>query len=116
MPRLTFGRVALVGDAAFVARPHVGTAVTKAAQDAQALADALAGAEGNIEGALASYESSRKQAGSELVARGRRLGAHLEPMQLQSGNNTLGERARPSIETLLREYGPGSIANWPFGD
>jgi len=114
VPRLTFGRVALVGDAAFVARPHVGTAVTKAAQDAQALADALAGAEGNLEGALASYESSRKQAGSELVARGRRLGAHLEPMQ--SGNNTLGERARPPIETLLREYGPGSIANWPFGD
>jgi hypothetical protein len=63
---------------------------------------------------LASYESSRKQAGSELVARGRRLGAHLEPMQ--SGNDTLGERARPPIETLLREYGPGSIANWPFGD
>jgi 2-polyprenyl-6-methoxyphenol hydroxylase-like FAD-dependent oxidoreductase len=111
VPRLTFGRVALVGDAAFVARPHVGTAVTKAAQDAQALADALAGAEGNIEGALASYESSRKQAGSELVARGRRLGAHLEPMQ--SGNDT---RVRPPIETLLREYGPGSIANWPFGD
>ena len=30
-PRMTFGRVALVGDAAFVARPHVGTGVTKAA-------------------------------------------------------------------------------------
>jgi hypothetical protein len=42
------------------------------------------------------------------------LGAHLEPMQ--SGNDILGGRARPLIETLLREYGPGSIANWPFGD
>jgi len=114
VPRLTFGRVALVGDAAFVARPHVGTAVTKAAQDAQALADALAGAEGNIEEALASYESSRKQAGRELVARGRRLGAHLEPMQY--GHDRLGERARPPIETLLRDYGPGSIVKWPFGE
>jgi len=39
---MTFGRVALVGDAGlFVARPHVGTGVTKAALDAQALADAL---------------------------------------------------------------------------
>jgi 2-polyprenyl-6-methoxyphenol hydroxylase-like FAD-dependent oxidoreductase len=114
VPRLTFGRVALVGDAAFVARPHVGTAVTKAAQDAQALAAALVGAEGNIEAALASYENSRKQAGSELVARGRRLGAHLEPKQ--PDNDTLGERARPPIDILLREYGPGNIANWPFGD
>ena len=40
-PQLVFGRVALVGDAAFVARPHVGMGVTKAAGDAVALADAL---------------------------------------------------------------------------
>ena len=34
-------RVALVGDAAFVARPHVGLGVTKAAGDAVALVDAI---------------------------------------------------------------------------
>ena len=33
-PRTVFGRVALLGDAAFVARPHVGAGVTKAALDA----------------------------------------------------------------------------------
>src|SRR5438552_3957613 len=33
-PRLAFGRVALLGDAAFVARPHVGMGAIKAAQDA----------------------------------------------------------------------------------
>ena len=76
---MTFGRVALVGDAAFVARPHVGTGVTKAALDAQALADALAGSAGNLTGALADYERARKQSGSQLVARGRAVGAHLEP-------------------------------------
>ena len=32
-PRIAFGRVAIVGDAAFVARPHVGAGVTKAAID-----------------------------------------------------------------------------------
>ena len=38
---MAFERVALVGDAAFVARPHVGAGVAKAAQDALALVRAL---------------------------------------------------------------------------
>jgi 2-polyprenyl-6-methoxyphenol hydroxylase-like FAD-dependent oxidoreductase len=99
---MTFGRVVLIGDAAFVARPHVGTSVTKAAQDAWTLADELA--KEDIGGALAAYEQRRTQAGRELVARGRRLGEHLEPA---------GEAVRPQIETLLRGYGPGSIGAWP---
>ncbi|MGA7788132.1 MAG: FAD-dependent monooxygenase, partial [Xanthobacteraceae bacterium] len=33
-PRMAFGRVALAGDAAFVARPHAGAGTTKAALDA----------------------------------------------------------------------------------
>ncbi len=41
VPRMAFGRVALAGDAAFVARPHIGAGVAKAADDALALADAL---------------------------------------------------------------------------
>jgi 2-polyprenyl-6-methoxyphenol hydroxylase-like FAD-dependent oxidoreductase len=40
-PRLAFGRVAIIGDAAFVARPHVAAGVSKAADDAAALAAAL---------------------------------------------------------------------------
>ena len=40
-PQLAFGRVALIGDAAFVARPHVGAGVSKAADDAASLAKAL---------------------------------------------------------------------------
>ena len=39
-PRMAFGRVAIIGDAAFVARPHVGAGVSKACDDASALADA----------------------------------------------------------------------------
>src|SRR5436305_9205655 len=42
VPRMAFGRVALAGDAAFVARPHIGAGVAKAADDALALAEALA--------------------------------------------------------------------------
>src|SRR6516164_1138311 len=33
-PRMAFGRVAIIGDAAFVARPHVAAGVAKAADDA----------------------------------------------------------------------------------
>jgi 2-polyprenyl-6-methoxyphenol hydroxylase-like FAD-dependent oxidoreductase len=40
-PRLLFGRVALLGDAAFVVRPHVAGGASKAALDARALVDAL---------------------------------------------------------------------------
>ena len=37
--QIVFGRVALAGDAAFVARPHVGAGATKAAIDAASLAE-----------------------------------------------------------------------------
>jgi 2-polyprenyl-6-methoxyphenol hydroxylase-like FAD-dependent oxidoreductase len=112
VPRMTFGRVVLVGDAAFVARPHVGTGVTKAARDAQALADALAVTEDDLASALTNYESGRMPAGSQLVVRGRHLGAHLEPVL--SEDDAYCKRARPPIDILLREYGPGSVAEWPL--
>ena len=56
-PRTVFGRVALLGDAAFVARPHVGAGVTKAALDAASLADATAG--DDIGGGLLRYQSAQ---------------------------------------------------------
>ncbi len=52
------GRVALVGDAACVARPHVGMGVTKAAQDAEALCRHLDGAA--VPAALAAYSAERQ--------------------------------------------------------
>ena len=77
-PRLVAGRVALLGDAAFVARPHVGAGVTKAALNAAWLTDALAATPGDIDGALAAYDQRARAFGSALVARGRYLGAYLE--------------------------------------
>jgi hypothetical protein len=44
------------------------------------------------------------------VARGRYLGAHLEPPRADCGEDS---RQRPPMETVLREFGPGSIAEWP---
>lgn len=75
--QLAFGRVALMGDAAFVARPHVGMGVTKAAQDAMALSNALQ-ALGTSPEALTQYESQRLRDGQAVVERGRQLGAYMQ--------------------------------------
>ena len=76
--KLVFGRALLLGDAAFVARPHVGAGVTKSALDAQCLADALRAHGDDIASALASYERDRLTIGKRMVARARRLGAFIE--------------------------------------
>lgn len=74
---LAMGRVALLGDAAFVARPHVGMGVTKAMQDALALAQAVQ-RHGAVPAALAAYESERLPLGLAVVQRARRLGSYMQ--------------------------------------
>jgi 2-polyprenyl-6-methoxyphenol hydroxylase-like FAD-dependent oxidoreductase len=76
-PRMAFGRVAIIGDAAFVARPHVGAGVTKAAQDALSLSRALSHAS-SIEEGLAAMEASRLAFGRCIIARARELGSCLQ--------------------------------------
>lgn len=75
-PGMVNGRIALMGDAAFVARPHTAMGVAKAAGDAFALRDALA-KHRDITSALAAYEAARAPVGREIVAYGQRLGRTL---------------------------------------
>jgi 2-polyprenyl-6-methoxyphenol hydroxylase-like FAD-dependent oxidoreductase len=98
-PGMAFGRAVLVGDAAFVARPHVGTGVTKAALDAQCLADALHAAGGDVDAALERFERERLPAGRDLVARGRYLGSYLEGR---------ANRDRDPAQ-VMREFGSAGI-------
>jgi 2-polyprenyl-6-methoxyphenol hydroxylase-like FAD-dependent oxidoreductase len=97
---LVLGRTVLLGDAAFVARPHVGAGVTKAALDAQCLADALRTHGDDVASALASYERDRLTLGKRMVARARRLGAFIEfhsspaykqPSMMEQANELLHE-------------------------
>jgi 2-polyprenyl-6-methoxyphenol hydroxylase-like FAD-dependent oxidoreductase len=74
--QLVFGRVALVGDAASSARPHMGFGMAKAGGDAQALAAALASHDG-IDAGLAAYNRTRQPIGEAIVLHGRKLGTHL---------------------------------------
>ena len=67
----------LLGDAAFVARPHVGMGVTKAAMDALCLSVSLE-KEISLEKALRRYDALRGEFGRRCVARARRLGAYIE--------------------------------------
>ena len=76
-PRLAFNRIALLGDAAFVARPHVGMGVTKAGDDAMALAACIA-EQGATPQALQAYEAERLPIGAAVVQRSRRLGEYLQ--------------------------------------
>lgn len=73
-PRMAFGRVALIGDAAFVVRPHLAAGQAKACADAWALAEALQVCDGDVEGALARWEPGQLALGSEVVARSRDMG------------------------------------------
>src|SRR5262249_39698576 len=78
-PRMAFGRVAIIGDAAFVARPHVGAGVSKASDDAQVLAEAVAA--DDIEPALRRCERQRLPVGRRIIERARHLGAYLQATQ-----------------------------------
>ena len=103
-PRLVCGRVALLGDAAFVARPHVGMGITKAGLDAQSLTDAIAAASGDIGAALARYEHERRPFGAGIVARARHLGAYLQA-QLKPRAERRGVELHQQPEVVMREIG-----------
>ena len=96
--RLAFDRVALMGDAAFVARPHVGMGVTKAAEDAMALSDCIR-AHGATPAALRAFEALRLAAGRAVVQRARDLGAYLQAQ----GQSSVHAGARRDAQAVLRE-------------
>jgi len=73
-PRMAFGRVAIIGDAAFTARPHAAAGTAKAAENGWSLAHHVADAGGDVAAALAAWEPSQLELGAALVARARDVG------------------------------------------
>jgi 2-polyprenyl-6-methoxyphenol hydroxylase-like FAD-dependent oxidoreductase len=98
-PRMAFGRVALIGDAAFVARPHVGAGVVKAARDALTLMRALEGAR-DITAALKAMEARQLPFGRRIIARARALGACLQPRRVTAQERANALRFRAPAATL----------------
>ncbi len=71
--QMAFGRVAMVGDAAFVARPHAAAGTAKAAADGWALAAELAASD-DVSAALQRWQPGQLELGRNLVRRSRELG------------------------------------------
>ena len=69
VPRMAFGRVCLLGDAAFALRPHAAVGTAKAAEDAWQLAQALQTTGGDVDRALAAWEEKQLRLGRQVAAR-----------------------------------------------
>jgi 2-polyprenyl-6-methoxyphenol hydroxylase-like FAD-dependent oxidoreductase len=74
VPRTVFGRACLLGDAAFVVRPHTAGATAKAARDAMLLAAALQQAADDVGAALQMFQDAQLRYGHELHQYGVALG------------------------------------------
>jgi len=94
-PSIVFGRIAMVGDAATNARPHMGFGMAKAGCDAQALAEHLRDNE-DVDAALKGYNAERQPVGDIVVKHARKLGAHL-------GVNLVTEEDRRMHELLQND-------------
>jgi 2-polyprenyl-6-methoxyphenol hydroxylase-like FAD-dependent oxidoreductase len=99
--QMAFDRIALLGDSAYVARPHVGMGVTKAAEDAMALTDSIA-QHGATPQALQAYEAMRMAPGLAVVQRARGLGAYMQAQgQEQEQNANSPTQARDARSVML---------------
>ncbi|MBW4629534.1 MAG: FAD-dependent monooxygenase [Brasilonema octagenarum HA4186-MV1] len=74
VPRMVFGRVCLIGDAAFVVRPHTAAGISKAVMNAIELAQGLQESGGDVLAALKQWEPIQLAMGNYLKVLGVTLG------------------------------------------
>lgn len=106
VPQLAFGRIAIVGDAAFTARPHVAMGVPKAAGDILSLTAALADDNHDIPSALRAFEDERLRMGRTIVERGRYLGSYMEAQLKPPEERRRAEAARIPERVMLETAAP----------
>ena len=123
-----FGRVALLGDAAVMARPHVGYGTTKAAGDAVALGRALNAAladAGDVAAALRAYEAERLPVGRSTFLRSRQLGSWMGAPFPSGAADVLDDAELHTLPGILRHTGsnefltglePGRMMDAELGD
>jgi 2,6-dihydroxypyridine 3-monooxygenase len=101
-PRMAVGRVCILGDAAFAARPHAAAGTAKAAENAWSLAEALAACASDLPVALQRWSEHQTALGASLVARAREIGEGSQfRCDWQPGN--------PALRFGLYEPGDSSI-------
>ena len=100
VPRMVQGRVAMLGDSAFSARPHTGMGVVKATGDANCLTRAIEAHPGDLGSALSTYDEERTRYGRALVRFGRRLGTHIETPERSAEDCALGDYLREPLTVI----------------
>ena len=103
LPRWTFGRTTLLGDAAHPMYPIGSNGASQAILDARVLAGCVRRHEGDIDEALRRYEETRRPATAAIVRANRGLGPEL-PMQL------VEERAPDGFADVADVITPEEIA------
>ena len=78
VPHMAFGRIALVGDAAFALRPHVAVGTAKAAEDAMTLGRALPSSTADVPGALRKWEEGQMRLAAAAMERARDAGTRAQ--------------------------------------
>ena len=127
-PEFAWGRVALLGDAAVTARPHVGYGTTKAACDAVALGRALNAAladGGDFAAALRAYEAERLPVGRSTFLRSRQLGSWMGVQFPGDASAVIDDAELHTLPGILRHTGsnefltgiePGRMVAAELGD
>lgn len=98
---MVYQQIAIIGDAAFTARPHLGIGITKAVDDAMALAEALEN-HPTIADGLRHFNAMRYGASLSLVARSRELGAYLQA-QIANANEHRSAQLHRTTKAVLHE-------------
>jgi len=86
--------VVILGDAASVARPHVGMGVTKAAGDAAALVEKITSFPDDLSRALDEFSDERQKFGAVVVQHARKLGAYMQAQHFTEDERMYAERHR----------------------
>ena len=107
--QLMFDRVVLLGDSAFVARPHCGMGVTKAGEDAMALYAALR-AHADLPAALAAYQAARIPFGTRVVRHAADLGAYMQA-QITSDEARRAAETYRTPDAVMRETATSDFLN-----
>jgi 2-polyprenyl-6-methoxyphenol hydroxylase-like FAD-dependent oxidoreductase len=97
---IVFQRIALMGDAAFVGRPHVGMGVTKAGDEAIVIAKHIANL-GATPQALKAYGDERLKLGQQVVARAQYLGRYMQAQGIKGARDS--DKLKRNASTVMAE-------------
>jgi 2-polyprenyl-6-methoxyphenol hydroxylase-like FAD-dependent oxidoreductase len=106
LAQLVFGRVVIVGDAAFTARPHVAMGIPKGGADVLELANRLRHAGDDYPSALAAFEAARLRVCRAIAARGRYLGTYMEAQLKSEAERREAEQQRVPERVMMETAAP----------